>query len=195
MTNPEITLLLEQVAGGDQLASERLLPLVYSELRKLATARMAGEAVSHTLQPTALVHEAYLRLIEPKQPMNWNGRGHFFAAAAKAMRRILVEHARQKKSLKRGGDRVHQPLDSAAFALPSTVDLDDLLALDDALERLAQSEPLAERIVELRFFAGFSNKDAAEMLSVSPRKADMLWAFARAWLRRQLDVESRVHRP
>ncbi len=195
MSDPEITLLLEQVERGDELASERLLPLVYDELRRLAAARMSGEAAGHTLQPTALVHEAYLRLIEPSQTMSWNGRGHFFAAAAKAMRRILVEHARQKQSLKRGGDRLHQSLDSADLPFPSTVAQEDLLALDDALEKLAESEPLAVRIVELRFFAGFSSKDAANLLSVSPRKADMLWAFARAWLRKQLEVDSTTDCP
>ena len=186
MSNPEITLLLEQVAGGDQLASERLLPLVYNELRKLAAARMSGEAAGHTLQPTALVHEAYLRLIEPKQPTNWNGRGHFFAAAAKAMRRILVEHARQKKSLKRGGDRIQQPLDSADFALPSTVKLDDLLSLDDALERLAESEPQAERIVELRFFGGMTLEEIARILETSLRTVERDWTMARAWLRKEI---------
>jgi RNA polymerase sigma factor (TIGR02999 family) len=183
-----VTKLLNEIAEGDARASEELLPVVYDELRKLAAARMSAESDGHTLQATALVHEAYLRLVRQNKGVTWNGRAHFFGAAAKTMRRILVEHARQTRSQKRGGDFARQPLEMADVIAPN-IDQHELLALDEALSRLAEEDPPSERIVELRFFAGLSNKEAAEILGISPRKADMLWSFARAWLRKQLGGE------
>ena len=168
------------VAGEPKPARE-LLPLVYDELRRLAAQRLAREAPGQTLQATALVHEAYLRLIggDPDRP--WDGRGHFFAAAAEAMRRILVENARRRHQLKRGGDRARVDLDKAEPAAPETDD--DLLALDDALERFAKNEPIKAELVQLRVFAGLTNAQAAEILGLSISTADRYWAYARAWLR------------
>jgi len=175
----DVTHLLDAVAAGDRQAAADLLPLVYSELRRLAAAHLAAEAPGHTLQPTALVHEAYLRLVGLGDDARWEGRGHFFAAAALAMRRLLVETARRKRAVKRaGGARVD--LDEAALALPET--REDLLALDEALDRLAASDRQAADLVHLRYFAGLSIPEAASALGVSPRTADRLWAYARAWL-------------
>ena len=186
MTNSEVTLLLEEIAAGNESASDRLLPLVYDELRKLAQARMSREPLDHTLQPTALVHEAYLRLVRVEDSQGWNGRGHFFGAAAKAMRRILVEHARQKQSLKHGGGLQRNSIETVDLGVKS-IDKDELLSLDEALSDLADVDSEAERMVELRYFVGLSNKEAAEALGISPRKGDMLWSFARAWLRKRLE--------
>jgi RNA polymerase sigma factor (TIGR02999 family) len=180
----DVTLLLDAAAAGDRRAAAELLPLVYDELRKLAAARMASESPDHTLQPTALVHEAYLRLVGSADQERWDNRGHFFAAAAEAMRRILVDAARRKKRQKHGGDRNRMDLDAAA---PVASDArHDLIALDAALTRLAAEDPQAARLVELCHFAGLSVAEAARTLGISPRTADRVWAFARAWLHREL---------
>ncbi len=165
-------------------AAAQLLPLVYDELRGLAAARLAAEPSGNTLQPTALVHEAYLRLVGTPDGDQWDGRGHFFAAAAEAMRRILVDAARRKRREKHGGDRTRIPLEDAQPAAPEP--RDDLVALDAALTRLAAVDPQAAKLVELRHFAGLSVAEAAQTLGVSMRTADRLWAFARAWLHREL---------
>jgi RNA polymerase sigma factor (TIGR02999 family) len=172
----DVTRLLDAAAAGDRQAAADLLPAVYDELRKLAAARLAGERGGHTLQPTALVHEAYLRLVGEQR---FEHRGHFFAAAAEAMRRILIDHARKKATRKRGGgERVD--LDPEHFAAPDRPD--DLLALDEALDQLERDEPQVASLVKLRYFAGFTIPEAAEALGVSPRTADAWWAFAKAWL-------------
>jgi RNA polymerase sigma factor (TIGR02999 family) len=180
----EVTQLLEQWESGDPHAAQQLLPLVYEELRKLAAARLTREAPGHTLQPTALVHEAYLRLVGDDGGRAWDGRGHFFAAAAEAMRRILVEDARRKRGLKYGGDRKRQPLEPDCVAAPEAAD--ELLALDEALSRLAMSEPKVAELVTLRYFAGLTIPQAAAHLQVSPRTADAWWAYAKAWLQAAL---------
>jgi RNA polymerase sigma factor (TIGR02999 family) len=180
----DVTHLLDAAATGDRRAAADLLPLVYDELRKLAAARMGSESPDHTLQPTALVHEAYLRLIGPADRNRWDGRGHFFAAAAEAMRRILVDAARRKRREKHGGGRNRIDLDAAPTAAPDP--RHDLLALDAALTRLAAEDPQAARLVELRHFAGLSVAEAAQALGISPRTADRVWAFARAWLHREV---------
>ena len=160
------------------------MPLVYDELRGLAGQWLAQERPGHTLQATALVHEAYLRLVDVEKVQQWNSRGHFFAAAAEAMRRILVDAARRKRRKKHGGNRKHVSLDDVALAAPDL--LHDLLELDVALIRLAAEEPQAARLVELRHFAGLSLPEAAQVLGISPRTADRVWAFARAWLHREI---------
>jgi RNA polymerase sigma factor (TIGR02999 family) len=173
----EITHLLDAAAVGDRQAAADLLPLVYDELRKLAAARMGAENPGHTLDATALVHEAYLRLIGDQ---HFAGRGHFFAAAAEAMRRVLVNHARDRNRLKRGGGR--NRVDLYRITRPSAATDDDLLDLDDALDRLAKDFPAAAELVKLRFFAGMTLGDAAEAMGIPRRTADRCWAFARAWL-------------
>lgn len=180
----DVTRILSDLADGDPHAAARLLPLVYDELRKLAAARMADEAAGNTLDPTALVHEAYLRLVGPADQAHWDNRGHFFAAAAEAMRRILVDAARRKRRVKHGGDRHRLDLDAVAPAAPEP--RHDLLALDAALTRLAGIDPQAAKLVELRHFTGLGVADAAAALGISPRSADRVWAFARAWLHREL---------
>lgn len=176
----DVTRILMQMESGDPSAAEQLLPLVYEELRKLAAAKLAQEKPGQTLQGTALVHDAYLRLVDAEKTQHWDSRGHFFAAAAEAMRRILVDNAYRKKSLKRGGNRQRLDLDDIDPAIQP--EDDDLLALDEALSRLAEVEPRTADLVKLRYFAGFTNKQAAELLGISPRKADSVWAYARAWL-------------
>lgn len=181
-----VTQVLNAVVAGDPRAAAELLPLVYDELRKLAAQRLAHEKPGQTLDATGLVHEAYLRLVgnDPSQP--WNGRGHFFAAAAEAMRRILVEAARRKHSLKRGGgmgERVDELLVPAP-EVPS-----NLLAVDEALELLSRTDPQAAELVKLRYFAGLTMKQAAQVLNISPRSADFLWAYAKAWLLEKLSDE------
>jgi RNA polymerase sigma factor (TIGR02999 family) len=171
--------------AGDPSASEQLLPLVYDELRKLAAARMAHEAPGNTLQATALVHEAYVRLVDGTGAQRWDSRGHFFAAAAEAMRRILVDGARRRRSGKRGGDRAREPLNESKLIAPQGPD--DLLALDEALSRLRATDPRAAELVTLRYFAGLTIREAADALGVSPRTADDIWAYARAWLFRELN--------
>jgi len=165
--------------SGDQHAANQLLPLVYDQLRALAAAKLARERTGQTLDATALVHEAYLRLTQGGAT-RWDNRGHFFAAAAEAMRRILVENARRKRSLKRGGDRVRQDLDVVHLAAPELGD--DLLALDDALSRLAANDPIKARLVELRHFAGLTIEEAALELGLSTTTAHRYWTYARAWL-------------
>ena len=181
----DVTRLLEAASSGDRQAAAEVLPLVYEELRKLAAAWLSAERPGQTLQPTALVHEAYLRLVGDGQPSGWNGRGHFFAAAAEAMRRILINRARDKHRLKRGGDRIRVDLD--AFTDPATAPNADLLELDDALDRLAGTHPQAAELVKLRFFAGLTLSEAGALLGLSTRSVNRLWAFARAWLIDSLD--------
>jgi RNA polymerase sigma factor (TIGR02999 family) len=181
----DVTRLLDAAVAGDRKAATDLLPLVYDELRKLAAARMAAESPDQTLQPTALVHEAYLRLVGSADPASWENRGHFFAAAATAMRRILIERARQKRRIIHGGARRRQQLHADAVAAP--VPDEDLLALDAALARLAERDPVKARLVELRYFAGLTGDQAAQVLGISPRTADRYWLYARAWLRREMD--------
>ena len=185
----EVTRILSDLAQGDAHAAGQLLPLVYEELRKLAAARMAEEAPGNTLDATALVHEAYLRLVEPADAARWDNRGHFFAAAAEAMRRILVEAARRKQREKHGGDRTRLDLDAAQSVAPDP--RHDLVALDAALTRLEAEDPQAAKLVELRHFTGLSIAEAAQALGISPRTADRVWSFARAWLHRELtDTEA-----
>jgi RNA polymerase sigma factor (TIGR02999 family) len=173
---PELTLLLDAAQAGDRRAAAQLLPLVYDELRKLAAARMAAEAPGHTLDATALVHEAYLRLVGDQQ---FDGRGHFFAAAAEAMRRILVDHARTRMATKHGaGRQVTVDLDSLSGSCPD----DDILAVHEALDRLATVDPRIARLVSLRYFGGRTLRAAADDLGIAPRTADAWWAYARAWL-------------
>jgi RNA polymerase sigma factor (TIGR02999 family) len=180
----EVTRILSALEQGDPKAAEQLLPLVYDELRKLADQKLAQEKPGQTLQATALVHEAYVRLVEPDPTQPWNSRGHFFAAAAEAMRRILVESARRKKRQKHGGDRKRQDLDAEQLALPEP--REDVLALDEALTRFAAIHPQAAELVQLRYFAGLSIPDAASAVGVSPRTADRLWAYAHAWLHQEI---------
>ncbi len=177
----EVTHILAAVERGDPRAAEQLLPLVYEELRKLAAQRLASEKPGQTLQATALVHEAYVRLVGGEQPHDWNGRGHFFAAAAEAMRRILVESARRKGRVRHGGGRTRIDLDQVA-AIDDDGGADDLLALDEALGRLEAEQPEVAAVVKLRYFAGMTAGQAAEALGLSRRTADRHWAFARAWL-------------
>jgi RNA polymerase sigma factor (TIGR02999 family) len=166
------------------------LPLVYDELRKLAAQRLAQEKPGQTLEATALVHEAYLRLVNVETAQHWNSRGHFFAAAAEAMRRVLVDNARRKQSKKRGGDRVRVDLDQLAAATSERAD--DLLEIDAALVELAKADPRAAELVKLRYFAGLSIPQGAAAIGVSPRSADSLWAYARAWLLRYLGGNPRL---
>jgi RNA polymerase sigma factor (TIGR02999 family) len=181
----EVTRIMSAIDQGDPRAAEQLLPLVYDELRKLAAQRLAHEKSGQTLQATALVHEAYLRLVDGDAALRWDNRGHFFAAAAEAMRRILIDNARRKQADKRGGGWQRHDLLDAELAIDSTGD--DLFAVNDALSRLAAQEPLIARLVELRFFAGLSLSEAAECLGIAERTAYRHWAYARAWLRRDLD--------
>jgi RNA polymerase sigma factor (TIGR02999 family) len=174
----DLTRILSAVDAGDPHAPGKLLPLVYDELRRLAAHRLASEHAGHTLQPTALVHEAYLRLVDVDHAQRFGGRGHFFAAAAEAMRRILVDSARRRHAQKRGGGRVREDLDALAAPEPD----DDLLALDEALKTFAATDPVKARLVELRYFGGLTNDQAAEVLGISPSTADRHWSYARAWL-------------
>jgi RNA polymerase sigma factor (TIGR02999 family) len=180
----ELTEILRAVEAGDTLAADKLLPLVYDELRKLATAKLSHEPPGQTLQATALVHEAYLRLVGDAKSSGWDSRGHFFAAAAEAMRRILVEAARRKKRFKHGGDRCRQSLDDLEIAAPEP--REDLLALDEALDKLTTTDRQAADLVKLRYFAGLTLTEAAQIMGVSTRTADRLWAYARAWLHQEL---------
>jgi RNA polymerase sigma factor (TIGR02999 family) len=180
----DVTQILSQIERGDSIAAEQLLPLVYDELRKLAAARLSNAKPGQTLQPTVLVHEAYVRLVDVDQPQRWNGRGHFFAAAAESMRRILVENARRKQSLKRGGGMQRVDLDVATASTENPGE--DLLALDEAVRRLEDRWPEKAKLVKLRYFAGFSIPEAAKALGVSTATAERHWKFARAWLYSQL---------
>jgi RNA polymerase sigma factor (TIGR02999 family) len=183
----EVTRVLSAIEGGDPHAAEQLLPLIYDELRQLAAQKLAQEKPGQTLEATALVHEAYIRLVDVDKVQHWNSRGHFFAAAAEAMRRILVENARRKSGLKRGGCRARQELDAEKLEAPQVPD--DLIALDEALSQLAATDPKAAELVNLRYFAGLTVPQAAEVLGIAPRSADFLWAFARAWLLRRIEGE------
>jgi RNA polymerase sigma factor (TIGR02999 family) len=176
----EVTRILSAIEQGDSAAAEKLLPLVYDELRQLAAQKLAQEKPGQTLQATALVHEVYLRLVNAPEARRWNSRGHFFAAAAQAMRRILINRARDKKCLKRGGGRRRIDLDHIEIAL-DTGD-EELIALDEALALLAEEDAAAAQLVSLRFFAGLTLKDAAASLGISLRTAERQWAYARAWL-------------
>jgi RNA polymerase sigma factor (TIGR02999 family) len=178
----DVTQVLSAIEQGDPQAAEQLLPLVYDELRRLAADKLARESPGHTLDATALVHEAYLRLVGAEQARRWDGRGHFFAAAAEAMRRLLVDRARRRRSRKRGGDRARVEFDEAGLAAAECPD--EVLAVDEALAGLAAADAQAAELVKLRYFAGLSIPEAAEALKMSPRSADRLWAYARAWLRR-----------
>jgi RNA polymerase sigma factor (TIGR02999 family) len=183
----EMTQLLSAIKEGDRQAAENLLPLVYQELRKLAAHKMAQEMPGQTLQATALVHEAYLRLIGDaalKDSKGWQGRAHFFAAAAEAMRRILIEKARRKNRLKHGGELVRADVDLANIVYP--VPEEELLALDEALTRLAEFDPVRAKLVHLRFYAGLTNDEAANVLGISGVTAKRYWRYARAWLHRQV---------
>jgi RNA polymerase sigma factor (TIGR02999 family) len=182
----DVTQILSAIEHGEPSAAEQLLPLVYDELRKLAAARLAAEKPGQTLQPTALVHEAYLRLVDGNRAQNWNSRGHFFAAAAEAMRRILVENVRRKGRLRRGGDRRREPLDGNDAAAEAPTDAVDLLALNEALDNLASAYPRRAELVKLRYFAGLTLVDAARLLGVSRSTAEADWTYAKAWLKREM---------
>jgi RNA polymerase sigma factor (TIGR02999 family) len=178
----DVTEILNAMERGDSHGAGELLPLVYDELRRLAAQQLTQEKPGQTLQATALVHEAYLRLVRQADERPWNNRGHFFAAAAAAMRRILIDNARRKRAAKHGGGLQRQPLEAVAAPEPD----EDLLALDQALEKLAGEDPIKARLVELRYFAGLTGEQAAEILDISPTTADRHWAYARAWLRAEI---------
>lgn len=179
----DVTLILSQIESGDPSAAEKLLPLVYDELRKFAAVRLAQEKPGQTLQATALVHEAYMRLVGTSKQPHWDSRRHFFGAAAEAMRRILVDGARRKQTQKHGG-RQRLDLDADVIAAPEPNE--DLLALDAALSRLSELDPQKAKLVELRYFAGLTGDQAAEVLGISASSADRLWVYTRAWIRREL---------
>jgi RNA polymerase sigma factor (TIGR02999 family) len=181
----EVTRILSAVQRGDPQASEQLLPLVYEELRKLAASKLTQEKPGQTLQATALVHDAYLRLVDQSTPQRWDNQRHFFAAAAEAMRRILVERARQKKSLKRGGGRRRVELAGVEQAV-SSLACDDILGLDEALQKLSQRDPRKAELVKLRFFAGLTMAQAAQALGISTSTAENDWTYARSWLRLEM---------
>ncbi len=183
----EVTRVLSAMEQGDPHAAEQLLPLVYQELRQLAAQKLAQEKPGQTLQATALVHEAYLRLVDEKQARHWNSRGHFFAAAAEAMRRILVEQARRRSACKRGGQAGREELHESAIAAPEPDA--DVLAVHEALEQLSRIDPVAANLVQLRFFAGLNMSEAAEALGISVRSAHGIWAYARSWLHRKMRGE------
>src|SRR5262245_20391054 len=180
----EVTRILSQIESGNPAAAEQLLPLVYNELRKLAAARLGHENPGQTLQATALVHEAYLRLVGGENPQSWDGHGHFFAAAAEAMRRILVENARRKKRIKHGGE--FERIEVELAALPTRLAPDELIALDEALVRLSQQDPPKAQLISLRYFGGLTIEQAAEVLNISRVTAHRYWTFARAWLLREI---------
>jgi RNA polymerase sigma factor (TIGR02999 family) len=188
----DVTRILSQIEQGDPTAAEQLLPLVYDELRKLAAAKLAHEKPGQTLQATALVHEAYLRLVARERrgsspPDGWNGRGHFFAAAAEAMRRILVDQARRRKAAKRGGQAQREDLHESAIAAGRPIE--ELLAVDELLDRLAEIDPAAANLVKLRFFVGLNMSEVADALGVSVRTAHDIWAYARTWLHKSIASE------
>ena len=184
----DVTRILSAIEDGDQHAAERLLPLIYDELRRLAAHKMAGESPDHTLQATALVHEAYIRLVDGDKAQHWDGRGHFFAAAAEAMRRILLENARRKGRLKHGGEHHRVDLDKVLLSLASPPE--DLLALDEILTDLDASDHQSAELVKLRCFAGLSVEQAAEVMGISTRTAYRDWSYARAWLFRRFSGDT-----
>ena len=184
----DVTRILEAAQQGDPKAADELLPLVYDELRRLAAHKMANEAAGHTLQPTALVHEAWLRLVgNQQQNQKWDGRAHFFAAAAEAMRRILIDRARRKRAVRHGGDQ--QRVDLQDIDLASPAEDDQLLAINDALDKFATQHKIEAELVKLRYFVGMTNEEAAEVLGISPRTAKYYWTHARAWLFREITPE------
>ena len=180
----ELTRILQSVEQGDASTADQILPLVYDELRKLAAARMTHEAKGHTLQPTALVHEAWLRLTHEEPNTHFANRAHFFAAAAEAMRRILVEHARKKQALKRGAGAQHEEFDESSLVM--TAPADELLAVHEALDTLAAEDPAAAELVKLRYFVGMTMEEAASALDLAPRTAERTWTYARVWLHREI---------
>ena len=184
----DVTRILNAADRGDPHAAEQLLALVYDELRRLAASKIADEKPGQTLQATALVHEAYLRLVDVDQDQQWNSRGHFFAAAAEAMRRILVEKARRAGRTKRGGDLIRHDVDDVEIAAPA--EPAEVLAIDEALGKLANHNDQAAQLVKLRYFAGLTIREAADALGVSSRKADQIWAYARAWLLAEMGEDS-----
>ncbi len=184
----DVTQILSQIEQGDPDAAEQLLPLVYEELRKLAAAKLANEKPGQTLQATALVHEAYIRLLGSKSEQRWDSRGHFFGAAAEAMRRILVDKARRKKTTKHGGDLQRIELRDAATL--NETPPDELLALDKALDKLQQRDEVKAELVKLRYFAGLTIPQAAEVLGIGASTADKYWAYAKSWLRTEIDKSS-----
>ena len=185
----DVTQILEAISGGDDRADDELFTVVYDELRNIARSFMAQERADHTLQPTAVVHEAYMRLLGEEAP-RWENRAHFFATAAEAMRRILVDHARRKTSLKRGGNR--RRVDARDVPAPEQARLEELLALDQALGRLEERDEPMARVVKLRWFAGLSVDETASALGTSPRTVNRAWTAARSWLRRELDRSPRL---
>jgi RNA polymerase sigma factor (TIGR02999 family) len=183
----DVTQILAQIEQGDSSAADELLPLVYTELRRLATAKLAQEKPGQTLQATALVHEAYMRLLGDEQPQNWNSRNHFFAAAAEAMRRILVDAARRKASRKHGGDYIRQDLlDSDIF---TAAPIDEIISVHDALDALEAEDHLAAELVKLHYFGSFTLDESAELLGLSRATGYRLWTYARAWLRAELEAQ------
>ena len=184
----DVTRILADVEQGDPRAADQLLPLVYDELRKLAAQKMAHENPGQTLQATALVHEAYVRLVDREKVQDWDSRRHFFAAAAEAMRRILIENARRRQRLRHGGEREQVNLNEVDLAVE--VRVDELLVINGALEELAQSDPTAAELVKLRYFAGLTVEETAEILGIPPRTAYRNWAYARAWLFRHKSADS-----
>ncbi len=184
----EVTQILSQIESGDPLAADKLLPLIYDELRKLAAMKLAHEKPGQTLQATALVHEAYLRLVQGEQERSWDNRGHFFAAAAEAMRRILVDQARHKETIKAGG--LNQRVELSAVEPVFDVPRIDLLALDDALKKLETKDPRKAELVKLRFFSGLTNQEAAAVLGIASSTADLDWAYAKCWLRLEMSEEN-----
>jgi len=186
----EVTRILSAVEQGDPHAAEQLLPLVYDELRKLAAQKLAQEKPGQTLQATALVHEAYLRLVGGSRPQNWNSRGHFFAAAAEAMRRILVEQARKRRRLKRAGDRKRLDLERLQLCVEEAND--ELIVLDEALTQFDQKHPDKAALVKLRYFAGLTAREAAQALGISMSTADRHWTYARAWLYRRIVGDAKL---
>jgi RNA polymerase sigma factor (TIGR02999 family) len=183
----EVSQILSQIESGDPRAAEQLLPLVYDELRKLAAAKLAHEKPGQTLDATGLVHEAYLRLVGVDRAQPWDSLGHFFAAAAESMRRILVDQARRKQSVKHGGACIHQEFDEACISAPEAST--DVLAISDALDKLAKADAQAAELVKLRYFAGLTSDQAAEALGVSRRTADRIWVYARSFLLRAIERE------
>jgi RNA polymerase sigma factor (TIGR02999 family) len=181
----DVTRILNAIEHGEEKASEKLLPLVYEELRLLAAQKMTQERPGQTLQATALVHEVYIRLVG-SEAQNWSSRGHFFAAAAEAMRRILIDIARRKKSLKCGGDRRRVDLDKAVLMSDNNIPADDLIVLDEALEKLSKRDKVKAELVKLRYFAGLTGEQTAEILGISVTTAKRYWAYARAWLLREI---------
>ena len=185
---PEVTQILNAIGRGDHAAADELLPLVYAELRQLAAAKMASESPDHTLQPTALVHEAWLRLVDVDYEQQWTGRRHFFGAAAEAMRRILVDRARRRDRQRRGGD--WQRMTIELEDIPVIADDVLLTSVDDALQRFEAVDATACELVKLRYFAGLSLRDAGQLLELPPRSADRLWAYAKAWLLREIQRDA-----